>query len=100
MVACLADISGDNLQVVGCSRSGVYAYDTGTITLSGEDTSIKRNVTDGDSWNYGLKAYSSSSNIQVVHPLTKNQISKDNCGGKNWNGDGTKVSKYECYRNF
>ena len=83
-----ADISCDDLQVVGCGCSGVVAYSNATITLSGQGTSIQGNVTQGSSGSYGLKAYRSSSNIHLVHPLTKKKISTNNGGGGNWGGDG------------
>ena len=87
-----ADITCDDLQVMGCGESGVCAGANATITLSGQSTSIQGNVTRGYSWEYGcygLEAYSSSSSIHLVHPLTKEQISKKNGGGGNWGGDGT-----------
>ena len=80
-----ADISCDNLQVVGCGMSGVYASTNATITLSGEGTSIHGNVTKNVySISYGLTA-DSSSKIQLIHPLTKETISTNNGGGGNWN---------------
>ena len=99
-----ADISCDDLQVVGCGNSGVYADDYATITLSGQGTSIQGN---GTYWlnvfsdhsfrsiHYGLNAYFSSSHIRLVHPLTKEQISTNNGGDGNWGGSGTieQVSK-------
>ena len=84
-----ADISCDDLQVVGCGMSGVYASTNATITLSGQGTNIQGNVTKGRSDDYGLKAYSlnfSSAKIHLVHPLTKEQISTNNGGGGNWGG--------------
>ena len=96
--AYYADISCDDLLVVGCGESGV-CVDYATITLSGQGTSIQGNNPNGESHNvfipYGLKASSSSSKIHIVHPLTKNQISKHNGGAGNWGGDGTieQVSK-------
>jgi len=81
-----ADISCDDLQVIGCGACGVYAGTNATITLSGQGTSIQGNVTDGDSNRYGLEASSSSSSIHLVHPLTKEQISTNNGGGGNWYG--------------
>ena len=84
-----ADITCDDLQVIGCGRSGVYAYGNATITLSGQSTSIQGNVTKGDSDYYGLNAFWSSSSIHLVPPLTKEQISKNNGGGGNWGGKGT-----------
>ena len=84
-----ADITCDDLQVIGCGYSGVCAGSNATITLSGHGTSIQGNGTKGDSYEYGLNAYDSSSSIHLVPPLTKKQISKNNGGGGNWGGDGT-----------
>ena len=85
-----ADITCDDLQVIGCGESGVSAVDNATITLSGHGTSIQGNGTRGRSDEYGLYAYNSSSSIHLVPPLTKEQISKNNGGGGNWGGrDGT-----------
>jgi len=86
-----ADISCDDLQVVGCGLSGVYADDNATITLSGQGTRIQGNGTKGSRYDYGLNVYkySSSSKIHLVHPLTKEQISTNNGGGGNWGGHGT-----------
>ena len=83
-----ADITCDDLQVIGCGMSGVHAITNATITLSGQGTTIQGNVTKGESGDYGLFA-SSSSHIHLVHPLTKEQISTNNGGGGNWGGDGT-----------
>ena len=87
-----ADISCDDLQVIGCGLSGVCVYNA-TITLSGQDTSIQGNGKKGDSSSYGLKADSSFSTIHLIHPLTKEQISTDNCRGGNWGGDGVRNIK-------
>ena len=84
-----ADITCDDLQVIGCGLSGVYADGNATITLSGQGTSIQGNVTKGNSRDYGLDAYYYSSTILFVHPLTKEQISTNNGGGGNWGGYGT-----------
>ena len=89
MYAYGADITCDDLQVIGCGWSGVCAVDNATITLSGQSTSIQGNGTKGRSSSYGLDAYNSSSSIHLVPPLTKEQISKNNGGGGNWGGDGT-----------
>ena len=84
-----ADITCDDVQVVGCGYSGVVAYNNATIMLSGQGTSIQRNVTKGQSSSYGLRAYSPSSKIHIIHPLTKEEISTNNGGGGNWGGEGT-----------
>ena len=104
-----ADISCDDLQVVGCGRSGVCAYDSNaTITLSGQGTSIQGNVTKGaskslssgrDSRYYGLDIHpngfgcSSFGTIHLVHPLTKEQISTNNGGGGNWSRNGGNIKQ-------
>ena len=88
--ACGADISCDDLQVVGCGMSGVYASTNATITLSGQGTNIQGNVTKGMSGSYGLDISSYySCHIHLVHPLTKDQISTNIGGGGNWGGHGT-----------
>ena len=89
VVANGADISCDDLQVIGCGSSGVRASSNATITLSGQGTSIQGNGTDAYGSRYGLNAFSSSSKIQLVHPLTKEQISTNNRGDRNWGGSGT-----------
>ena len=83
-----ADISCDDLQVVGCGLSGVWAGNNSTIMLSGQGTSIQGNGTKGNSDSYGL-ATSSNCKIQLVLPLTKEEISTNNGGGGNWGGSGT-----------
>jgi len=90
-----ADISCDDLQVVSCGSSGVYAGTNATITLSGQGTTIQGNGTKGRSNDYGLSTDDSSSTIHLVHPLTKEEISTNNGGGGNWGGYGTikQVSK-------
>ena len=84
-----AHISCDDVQVVGCGYSGVIANSNGTVKLSGETTRIEGNVTSGDSDLYGLHTSASSSKIQIVTPLTKDTISINNVGGRNWGGPGT-----------
>ena len=98
----------DDLQVVGCRLSGVRTYNNATITLSGMGTSIQGNGTKGRSDYFGLDAcggvvriikkrfawrpglgHGATSSIQLVAPLTKEQISINNCGGRNWGGGGT-----------
>jgi hypothetical protein len=49
---------------------------------------IEKNNTSGDDDSYGLDAYSSSSFIHILSPLTKESISKNNQNG-NYNSDGT-----------
>jgi len=96
-----ADISCDDLQVVGCGNSGVSAWthyehadrvDNATITLSGQGTTIQGNGTTGYNDSYGLHTEDPSSSIHLVRPLTKEQISTNNrniSNGGNWGGPGT-----------
>ena len=86
VVADKADITCDDLQVLGCGQNGVWAYKNATITLSGQGTSIQRNGTSGSSNHHGLHDQFSSSKIQLCAPLTKEQISTNNGGGGNWGG--------------
>ena len=45
---------------------------------------VHHNCTKGESNYYGLGVYGSSSSIQLVFPLTKEQVATDNGGGGNW----------------
>ena len=80
-----ADVTCDDLQVVGCGGSGACAY-FATLTLSGKGTRIQENATNGSS-QYGLKTYYSSD--KIFASLTKEQLSTNNYGGGNWGGKGT-----------
>jgi hypothetical protein len=73
-----------NVEVRQCGWSGMYADDGASITLIGAKTTVHHNCT-GGSGMYGLHvAFSSSSTIQLVSPLTKEQVSRNNSGGRNW----------------
>jgi hypothetical protein len=74
-----------NVEVRQCEWSGVAAEDGASITLIGAKTTVHHNCTKGKSSEHGLRVYgSSSSTIQLVSPLTKEQVSTDNGGGGNW----------------
>ena len=73
-----------NVEVRQCGESGVRAYNGASITLIGAKTTVHHNCTEGDSDDYGLEVYLSLSSIQLISPLTKEQISIDNGGGGNW----------------
>jgi hypothetical protein len=75
-----------NVEVRQCGESGVLAINDASITLIGAKTTVHHNcTTEGVSGTYGLAVYgSSSSTIQLVSPLTKEQVSIDNGGGGNW----------------
>ena len=73
-----------NVEVRQCGSGGVAAYNGASITLIGAKTTVHHNCTEGDSDDYGLEVYLSLSSIQLISPLTKEQISIDNGGGGNW----------------
>ena len=74
-----------DVEVRQCGRSGVVARSGASITLIGAKTTVHHNCTEEDSRHYGLAVYgTSSSTIQLVPPLTKEQVSLDNGGGGNW----------------
>jgi len=93
-----------NVEVRQCGGSGVNAYNGASIALIGDKTSVQHNCTDGDSKDYGLTE-DSASTIQLVFPLTKEQVSLNNGGGGNWrmfDGDrgGTKTTGKWVYDGF
>ena len=75
-----------NVEVRQCGGSGVSATNGASITLIGAKTTVHHNCTKGDSDQYGLQVCGSSSStiIQLVSPLTREQVSIDNGGGRNW----------------
>jgi hypothetical protein len=77
-----------NVEVRYCGLSGVAAGNGASITLIGANTTVHHNCWrrgEVSTDEYGLKVYgSSSSTIQLVFPLTKEQVSIDNGGGDNW----------------
>jgi len=76
-----------NVEVRQCGGSGVFVEDDASITLIGAKTTVHHNCTNEESDEYGLQV-DGSSTIQLVSPLTKEQVALDNGGGGNWGGDG------------
>jgi len=74
-----------NCNVSHSKGSGLDVYDGGLMTIDGNATTIHHNCTNGYG-SYGLNAYSSSDSIHLVSPLTKEMISTNNHGGKNYCG--------------
>jgi len=77
-----------NVEVRQCGGSGVVASNGASITLIGANTSVHHNCTNEVFDDYGLKVFGPSSTIQLLFPLTKEQVSIDNGGGRNWGADG------------
>jgi nascent polypeptide-associated complex subunit alpha len=84
-----------NVEVRKCGGSGVGASGGASITLIGAKTTVHHNCTMGGSDEYGLKVYgldvyssfsvfACASTIQLVSPLTKEDVSINNGGGGNW----------------
>jgi len=73
-----------NCNVSHSKESGLYVEDGGLMTIDGNATTIHHNCTDGSSGCYGLAVYSGS--IFLVSPLTKEIISTNNHGGRNYDG--------------
>jgi hypothetical protein len=84
-----------NVEVRQCGWSGVAAERGASIILIGAKTTVHHNCTQGRRYHYGLKVWgSSSSTIQLVSPLTKEQVSLDNGGGGNWGaGNGGDINQ-------
>ena len=84
-----------NCRVTNCEYSGVYGYDGSTIEVEGEETRIQNNCTTctnkGNSEDYGLNTKSDAI-IQLLSPLTKEEVSKNNSGGGNYGGQGMIVT--------
>jgi hypothetical protein len=76
-----------DVEVRQCGWSGVLAYNGASITLIGAKTTVHHNCTKGVSDEYGLLVSGSSATIQLVSPLTKEQVSLDNGAGGNWGAE-------------
>merc|ERR1711865_1267975 len=78
-----------NCNVSHSKGSGLCVWDGGLMTIDGNGTTIHHNCTNGNSDNYGLRTYDSSSSIHLASSLTIETISKNNGGGGNCGGVGT-----------
>ena len=81
--------TGQNIEVRDCGTSGILVYKNGKIVLSGR-TTVHNNCVVGrvGGSDFGLNVNDSTSKIQLVAPLTRQNCSTDNGGGGNWGGDG------------
>lgn len=72
-----------NVEVRYCEGDGVVAADGASITLV--KTDVHHNCKKkGVSTSYGLKVIGPTATIDLVFPLTKEEVSHDNDGGNNW----------------
>jgi len=77
-----------NCNVSHSKWSGLVVGSGGSITIDGNATTVHHNGVCGG-WVYGMYTYHSSSSILLVSPLTKEMISTNNDGGRNYGGQGT-----------
>jgi hypothetical protein len=77
-----------NCVITQCGDSGIFCSSNALIELEGDQTKVDGNVTSGNSGCYGLKTYYTSSTIHLLYPLTKESVSTNNQGGRNYNSDG------------
>ena len=83
-----------NVEVRQCGLSGVNADSGASITLIGAKTTVHHNCTLEVSYHYGLSVgFSRFSTIQLVSPLTKEEVSTDNTGGGNWGAFGGDIDQ-------
>ena len=76
-----------NVEVRQCGHDGVLAGNGASITLIGAKTAVHHNCINGSSSAYGLQVCDSSSTIQLVSPLTKEQASLNNVECNGWGGN-------------
>ena len=77
-----------NCVITQCGDSGIFSGSNGLVELEGDQTKVDGNVTCGIIW-YGLHAYDTSSTIHLLFPLTKESVSTNNHGGRNYYSNGT-----------
>ena len=75
-----------NCVITQCGESGILCVGNALIEVEGDQTKVDGNVTCGIIW-YGLHAYDTSSIIHLLFPLTKESVSTNNHGGRNYRAD-------------
>ena len=75
-----------NCNVSHSKGNGLYVWNNGLMTISGNATTIHHNGTSGGDYGLYTGFYSS---IHLFSPLTKEIISTNNHGGRNYGGQGT-----------
>jgi hypothetical protein len=76
-----------NCVITQCEYSGILCEGNTLIELEGDQTKVDGNVTSGFGYNYGLKTFDTSSIIHLLFPLTKESVSTNNHGGRNYRTD-------------
>jgi hypothetical protein len=75
--------------ITQCWSCGIYCHKNALIELEGDQTKVDGNVESGYSSLYGLQTDDTSSIIHLLFPLTKESVSTNNLGGRNYGGGGT-----------
>ena len=75
--------------ITQCEESGIVCHQNALIELEGDQTKVDGNGTSGDGDDFGLDTCDTSSIIHLLFPLTKESVSTNNHGGRNYGGDGT-----------
>jgi hypothetical protein len=73
-----------NCMITQCGRCGVCTSGTAKVEVQGDQTKVDDNCTSEKNNDYGLKTITSTSNIHLLFPLTKEYISTNNGGGGNY----------------
>ena len=78
-----------NCTVTQCEQSGIYGNYKALIELAGSQTKVEGNAThkEPEYTFYGLHTASSDASILLLSPLTKQIVSFNNSGGKNYGSD-------------
>ena len=76
-----------NCVITQCGRSGIFCIENALIELKGKKTKVDGNGTRGYG-QYGLETQATSSIIHLLFPLTKESVSTNNHGGKNYGNYG------------
>ena len=75
-----------NCVITQCGFSGILCRANALIELEGSQTKVDGNVTRLCSHHYGLVTCDTSSIIHLLFPLTKESVSTNNHGGRNYGG--------------
>ena len=86
-----------NCVITQCKYSGILSGRNALIELEGDQTKVDGNVTDGYSDCYGLKTFNTSSIIHLLFPLTKESVSTNNHGGKNYSEGAGEIKEVNVF---
>ena len=73
-----------NCVITQCRKCGIYCGKNALIEVEGDQTKVDGNGSE-DSSCYGLTTCDTSSTIHLLFPLTKESVSTNNHGGRNYN---------------